>query len=165
MVQGEQTQLKKVNRQLWYSEINSDFKLIIGDNIFFNIERDQNQFRMLELWTNFIKYLDPTPPDHLSEVLDDVSWTQVLIYICKCSNLSFLFVISQIFQWLKIHYGWQLPEKYPKRIYHTALIAKIHDSIDSAIFWTRTFVEVTESEHSYLKIDSELSMEMSEEYR
>ena len=34
---------------------------------------------MLELWTNFIKYLDPTPPHHPSEVLENVSWTQVLI--------------------------------------------------------------------------------------
>jgi len=59
-----------------------------------------NSKRMLELWTNFIKYLDPTPPDHISEVLEKISWTQV-----------------------------------------------------------------TESEHSYLKIDSELSMDMSEEYR
>ena len=32
---------------------------------------------MLELWTNFIKHLDPTPSEHFSEVLGNVSWTQV----------------------------------------------------------------------------------------
>ena len=49
-----------------------------GDNCLFqNPERDQNWIRMLELWTNFIKHLDPTPSDHLSEVLGNVSWTQV----------------------------------------------------------------------------------------
>ena len=42
---------------------------------------------MLQLWTNFIKYLNPTPSNHPSEVLDNVSWTQVLIYICiKAEN-------------------------------------------------------------------------------
>ena len=32
---------------------------------------------MLELWTNFIKYLDPTPSHQASEVLGNLSWTQV----------------------------------------------------------------------------------------
>ena len=51
-----------------------------GDNCLFqNPERDQNWIRMLELWTNFIKHLDPTPSNHLSEVLGNVSWTQVRI--------------------------------------------------------------------------------------
>jgi len=36
-----------------------------------------NSKRMLELWTNFIKYLDPTPSHQASEVLGNLSWTQV----------------------------------------------------------------------------------------
>ena len=43
---------------------------------------------MLQLWTNFIKYLNPTPSDYPSEVLDNVSWTQVLIYICKSRKVT-----------------------------------------------------------------------------
>ena len=32
--------------------------------------------RMLEMWTNFVKFLDPTPEQN-SEYLDDVKWDAV----------------------------------------------------------------------------------------
>ena len=32
---------------------------------------------MLEMWSNFVKYLNPTPPDSQSEALANVTWTPV----------------------------------------------------------------------------------------
>ena len=38
--------------------------------------KNQIFYRMLEMWTNFIKFLDPTP-DQQSNILGDIKWDPV----------------------------------------------------------------------------------------
>ena len=82
---------------------------------------------MLEMWTNFVKYLDPTPGLEDSENLGETKWRQVRGMV----ELMVLMMMVMIMMGLKV----------------------------MMIF------QVTLEKHTYLRIDSELVMEMTEEYR